>query len=157
MNRIILAVTLIIVFAFASDIFAQPFPLGKGQILKHLKKELKLDDAQAEKIKGIVKVSDQKLKELRDKIETAREQEMEEMDKIISESDKQISKALNEDQNKKFEELKERRDECHQGMPPAFNGRGGGHMKGELPPRMGKCHETDRPQCKDIPEDSGLF
>ncbi|HEX2960961.1 MAG TPA: Spy/CpxP family protein refolding chaperone [Ignavibacteriales bacterium] len=95
---------------FVSPSWAQeaPAPPSKAGHLRHLKKELQLNESQTAKVKEILKSSRGKLDSLRSKMEDAREKDMEEMDKIMEEQDNQISNVLNADQKKKFEDLKNR-------------------------------------------------
>ncbi|MDP4174604.1 MAG: Spy/CpxP family protein refolding chaperone [Bacteroidota bacterium] len=105
---------------------AQPLPPQNNQEqLRHLKKELKLDDNQTEKLKAIFKDSRAKMKELRDKMEASREKDMEQMDKILDDQDKQIEKILNDTQKEKFNQIKDDRPMPPLGLGPQGQMKGG--------------------------------
>lgn len=126
MKQMILFLSVLILTGIFSLTGAQPLPPQNNQEqLRHLKKELKLDDNQTEKLKAIFKDSRTKMKELRDKMDDSREKDMEQMDKILDDQDKQIEKILNDTQKEKFNQIKDDRP-----MPPPLGVGPQGQMKG---------------------------
>jgi hypothetical protein len=127
---------LIMLFFFAGMISAQPGPPSKEKLLRHLKNVLQLNDSQADKVKSILASFEPKMNELHQKMEAARKKEMEDMEKLRSDQEDQISQILNDDQRKKFNEMSDM-----EGMPPR-------------PEMMGKKHgnhEMRGPGCMNEP------
>lgn len=127
MNKLKFILALIfLIFGYAS-IKAQPFPPSKENHLKHLKKVLQLNEEQTEKVKDILKVTDAKITELQNKSEIAHDKEMDEIEKIFSAQDTEISKVLNDTQKKKYSKLKEDEELRGPGQsgPPPMGGRDG--------------------------------
>lgn len=133
MKKIVLA---IVIFSFCAGIIsAQPFPPSKEKQLKHLKRVLQLNDSQMEKLRDILTSFETKITGLHQKIEAARKKDMEEMEKIKTDQEDQISKLLNGDQKKKFEELN---DELMMPPPPGmFNAPNHGGNTSDGPGRCG--------------------
>ena len=102
--------------------------------LKHLKRVLQLNDIQLEKVRIILVSNETKMTELHQKIEAARMKDIEEIEKVKTDPEDQISKLLNDDQKKKFDELN---DEQMMSPPPGiFNvpNHGGNKSDG-----LGRC------------------
>jgi hypothetical protein len=144
---------IIMLFFCAGMISAQPSPPSMEKHFKHLKRVLQLNDSQAEKVKSILSAFHIKMKELHQKIEANRMKDMEEMDKIRSAQEDQISKVLNADQKKKFDELN---DEPMMPPPPEMlNAPGHGKDRMHVP---GKCNEPGKtemhnPEQEPVPHD----
>lgn len=126
MHRLLFISTVIITFVITGLIYAQPEPPSKEGKLRHLTKTLELTPEQKEKVKAVLKSTHEKMENLREKMEEQRDKSIDEMDNIISSEDDQIMKLLNDDQKKKFAEMKKEREN----RPPMPKGKGMPH-KGE--------------------------
>jgi hypothetical protein len=149
MKQIISFLSVLILTGIFSLTAAQPRPpLDNQQQLRHLKKELKLDDNQTEKLKAIFKDSRAKMKELRDKMEASREKDMEQMDKILDDQDKQIEKILNDTQKERFNQIKDDRPMPPLGMGPKgqMKGAPGGDERFQIMQNHGP-NSRDNDQC----------
>ena len=95
--------------------------------LKHLTKRLNLSDDQQTKIKPILEDQQNQMQQLRADNSTSREDRWKKMREIHENSDNQIKSVLNEDQQKKFEEMREE-------QRSRMKERMGAHSGGEAPP-----------------------
>ena len=95
--------------------------------LKHLTKRLNLSDDQQTKIKPILEDQQNQMQQLRADNSTSREDRWKKMREIHENSDNQIKSVLNEDQQKKFDEMREE-------QRSRMKERMGAHSGGEAPP-----------------------
>ena len=88
-------------------------PARRERILRHMTRELSLNDNQAQQIRSI-------LEETGGKIEALRKQHRPEFDAILTDSHDRIRKVLTPDQATKFDEMVKRFKERHEkhGPPP---------------------------------------
>ena len=95
--------------------------------LKHLTKKLNLSDDQQAKLKPILEDQHNQMEQLRADNSTSREDRWKKMHEIHENSDNQIKSVLNEDQQKKFDQM---REEQRSRMKDRMGARSGG----EAPP-----------------------
>jgi len=95
--------------------------------LKHLTKRLNLSDEQQAKVKPILEDQQTQMQQLRADNSTSREDRWKKMREIHENSDTQIKSVLNEDQQKKFDEMREQ-------QRSRMKDRMGAHSGGEAPP-----------------------
>jgi periplasmic protein CpxP/Spy len=91
--------------------------------LKHMTKKLDLTADQQPKIKAILDDQHAKMEALHNDTSVAREDKWSKMGEIRQGSDTQIKAVLNEDQQKKFDKMRQEQQEHmgHQGPPPPSN------------------------------------
>ncbi|HZR55232.1 MAG TPA: hypothetical protein VFA74_00040 [Terriglobales bacterium] len=91
------------------------------QQVKHLTKALKLNDDQQGKVRSALEDQHKQMEQLRSDSSLSRNDRFSKMKEIHESTDTQIKSVLNDDQQKKFDEIQQRQQERmreHQGPPP---------------------------------------
>lgn len=120
---------LLIVLFITGMMNAQPMrPPSAKEKVRQLKNKLELTDDQAKQLETILKSSESKIKTMMEKMEVAREEAVDEMDKIIAGENKEVEKVLNDTQKKEYAKMKKEMKKC----PPSQMGNMPGAPMGNL-------------------------
>ena len=116
-----------------------PMPSVDDQ-LKHLTRKLSLSDDQQAKLKPILEDQRKQMEQIHNDSSLSRQDRFSKMRDLHSSTDSQIKAVLNEDQQKKFDQM---REEQHRHMRGNRGGPSGQHPEGDQPPPGGN---PDKPQ-----------
>ncbi len=116
-----------------------PMPSVDDQ-LKHLTNKLSLTDDQQAKLKPILEDQRKQMEQIHNDSSLSRQDRFSKMRELHSSTDNQIKAVLNEDQQKKFDKM---REEQHSHMRWNRGGPGGQRPEGDQPPPGG---DSDKPQ-----------
>ena len=126
--------SLLVALFIAGIMNAQPMrPPSAKEKVRQLKNRLELTDDQAKQLETILKSSESKIKAMMEKMEAAREEAMDEMDKVIAGENKDVEKVLSDTQKKEYAKMKKEIKKC---SPPQMGSMPGAPMGNMQVPQM---------------------